>query len=1076
MSSRPGAESSNVADSQQPPNILIDGPTWKLPERGTTMKTATPPPKPNLLKRIWIKLDITPRTYMTMFKGALAPTLAIAAYQGTAWAEQFTTIGYLIGVVAVLSLVIQPRAKFIQSMLINIFCSTLGCCITLLACYCAIAARRSSVGAPLEPGQGGEGTSGTAARGAQTAGYNSSASAVAGVWLFAEIFLISVIRAKLPQWTIPCILWAIFANVSMTYAPQFNTMGQAINLAVRMYEAQLTGFALATGVSLLVFPYTSRQVAFDDMKDFFGKLRGVLDANMTYMHSLEQTDMFAAQRTNTAGEKPERSPEAQALKAATEGLNGALAKLHTDLPFAKREVAMGKMGPDDLKAAFKHFREITIPTVGLDVMSDIFDRISEEREWDRSKSFVFATPEDARSENEKFRINVLNEWHELITLLRGPFGGITEIIGQGLRHVELVLRLQKVRRRDRDKEARGDVPQPGDDGFTQYFDRRSDDFQESKQTMLRGWCKVHDIDLPEDFFSNPEVKDFAAPAWMNDEPMSESRRRTRRQLMIMLYFEFLLYTISRKVYDAMVYADELKASGKLSRNRLVVPGYKRLRKWIWDELFTEQRHSDDHDNAANNMVAVRMGEGFKQKKDPDHLPPDNAFEHAGNQLRKIAHFFASIEAHFAFRVAVATMCIAVINELHQTQTIFTTHRFFWAQIMVSIAMSPSAGQSLRTYMLRSWGTLVAMALSYVAWYIVDGHTAGVIVFFFLFCHGYVWVMVKHPAVLPIGQIGQITMVLILGYELQTRKIGIEQAESNGQTYYPIYTLAPIRLATVLAGLFVAWIFTIFPYPITEHARLRHNLGSAFYLLANYYSVVHETLKLRLSGDLGDSTSKTSPGRRLDKSRHNIYAKCNVLLSSLRSQSEFIKYDIPIGGKFPAAQYQRIVALLSDTLNFMALISITSATFSHLEDDDDNNTQEGSRWLQNLRRIISEANLTSQAITSVLTLLSAAIINKQALPPYVRLPEPYALTQKLDAIDSDVLNVRHIAEPGYASFACIQIVTKNLNDEMKDLLASVKALVGELDFSYHIISTTDESANQFQGTLTYTGTGLDWKRD
>lgn len=281
-------------------------------------------------------------------------------------------------------------------------------------------------------------------------------------------------------------------------------------------------------------------------------------------------------------------------------------------------------------------------------------------------------------------------------------------------------------------------------------------------------------------------------------------------------------------------------------------------------------------------------------------------------------------------------------------------------------------------------------------------------------------------------------------------------------YYPLYQLAPIRLATVLAGLFVAWIFTIFPYPITEHSRLRKNLGSSFYLLANYYSVAHETLKVRLSGKQGDIASKRSPGRRLDKARHKIYTKCNILLSDLRAQSVFVKYDIPVGGKFPAEQYERIVGLLQDTLNFMALIATTSATFADLHDDE-----EGSRWLKDFRRIITEANLTSQAVTSVLTLLSAAIVNKQALPPYVRLPEPFTLTKRLDELDSDVLSVRHIAEPGYASFACIQIVTKNLTDEMKELLAAVKELVGELDFSYHIVSATNESSDQLEGTLTYT---------
>lgn len=63
------------------------------------------------VKSLWKKTGITWQVYGLMFKGALAPTIAISAYQSTAWAEQFTTIGYLVGIMTVLSMVIQPRAK-----------------------------------------------------------------------------------------------------------------------------------------------------------------------------------------------------------------------------------------------------------------------------------------------------------------------------------------------------------------------------------------------------------------------------------------------------------------------------------------------------------------------------------------------------------------------------------------------------------------------------------------------------------------------------------------------------------------------------------------------------------------------------------------------------------------------------------------------------------------------------------------------------------------------------------------------------------------------------------------------------
>ena len=309
-------------------------------------------------------------------------------------------------------------------------------------------------------------------------------------------------------------------------------------------------------------------------------------------------------------------------------------------------------------------------------------------------------------------------------------------------------------------------------------------------------------------------------------------------------------------------------------------------------------------------------------------------------------------------------------------------------------------------------------------------------------------------------------LVLTGYELQVRKIGVELAESNGQRYYPVYELGPIRLLTVIAGLFVAWVFTVFPYPITEHSQLRRNLGSTLYLLANFYSVVHETVQTRLKGAEGDRSLKDSPGQRLDKARHTIYTKCNMLLSGLRTQCTTLKYDLPIGGRFPRERYMHIVGKLQSILNFMTLVSIASATFSNMDDQNDVKSQYQNEWVRNLRKVISEANFTSQTVTTLLSLLSSSVSNGQALPPYLRAPEPYGLSAKLEALDGDLLSVRHIAEPGYASFAVVQIGTQCLVDDLKDLLAAVKELVGELDFSYHIISTADASKNDSEETLTF----------
>lgn len=54
-------------------------------------------------------------------------------------------------------------------------------------------------------------------------------------------------------------------------------------------------------------------------------------------------------------------------------------------------------------------------------------------------------------------------------------------------------------------------------------------------------------------------------------------------------------------------------------------------------------------------------------------------------------------------------------------------------------------------MLRIGGTLGAMLLSWVAYYIVDGHTAGVLVFYWIFLHGGIYIVLKYPQYIPVGK-------------------------------------------------------------------------------------------------------------------------------------------------------------------------------------------------------------------------------------------------------------------------------------------------------------------------------------
>ena len=263
------------------------------------------------------------------------------------------------------------------------------------------------------------------------------------------------------------------------------------------------------------------------------------------------------------------------LRGKMQALEALAAKFSTDLVFAKREIAIGKVGPDDLHELARKLRMIMIPVIGLSTMQDVFQRICESNDWDQNLDFAHAAVDDAPNENEKNRIEAIHEWHHLMKRLREPFGTATAIVDEGLEHIAITLQLAPKRQRrsaEDAAEANGDQPQPGESGFVEFWDKRSKEVIDNREETLRTWCEVHGIELPADFFKDPSRADFQAPAWMNDDTRTTNRQRVRRQLFLSLHLQFMLANVNRQVLAMILYCEQLQASGKLSKSRLIVPG------------------------------------------------------------------------------------------------------------------------------------------------------------------------------------------------------------------------------------------------------------------------------------------------------------------------------------------------------------------------------------------------------------------------------------------------------------------------------------------------------------------------
>ncbi|KAA8567924.1 hypothetical protein EYC84_008363 [Monilinia fructicola] len=930
---------------------------------------------------------------------------------------------------------------FFQTMILNVFAICIGSAIGMLGLWSCIKARENT----STPGV--------------VQSYNSSQSTVCAIWLFANIWFANVLRAKSPAFNLPVIMYSIFSNIAFTYGPMFSTMAAAEFLIKQMLKAFMTAFAISTLVNLLIIPVSCRLVVFKGQAGYLQLIRGVLKAQTAYLQSLEESDMFAgppAQNSDTAtgsssdrsvksdaaASHPTLSPEAKALKGAIDGLRGLHGKLYGDMPFGKREVAWGKLDAKDIDKIFNLFREIMIPLIGMSTITDIFVRIGEKRGWvkstdskDRSEQWEHM-PLESKAEEKRL-------WNEVMKTLHEPFAIVTAVMDQGLEHAALTLELvpRPKKKVDADLETAEEQSKPGDTRFLAYMEETLNEFYKKRGGTLKRWAQEKGLSAAQ--------FDAHRPIPVVGEPISGDEavhRRDQQQLYLILFMENLLYTAGLAVIELVRFADGKVEDGTMKKNRLIVPGQRRLKKWIFGIANADTTaDSNTPDNQEAGINNVYLGSGFNPRKDPEHLPPKTAWQHLGNGLRTIPRFLGSPESAFGFRAACATLTLE--------------QRLVWALIIIAIGMTMTSGQSIFGFLARVIGTALAMVSSLVIWYIVDQKTPGVIIMLWFFIFMEMYLFLKYPRFIPAWLVFIVTQVLIIGYELQVRKIGVAIATSQGQPFYPIYELAPYRLACVAGGSFVAFIWTFFPYPLTDRSWLRKDLGATLYILANYYSIVHSTIRSRMRGTEGDVSLKTSPGHRLQKARHRMFGKLLLLIPSLQQHAAWQKFEPTIGGKFPREVYENITQRCSNIMGYLALMSYTTKTWSR---DVHSTTDTRSKWLRDLAALMDEVEPTSHQVTSTLALLSAAISAGVPLPPFIQLPKPYSLNRRLEALDSGILDSRHVEEPGYSAYAVMQVASTLVTDDLARLVDCVKELVGETDFSFTVGTSED----------TLTGSGED----
>lgn len=566
-------------------------------------------------------------------------------------------------------------------MTLNLLCAALGGAVGVLIAWSGVQARLNT--SNLEEmaqyiAQNGR------------APYNSSQSAVCAVWLFANIWLANMVRAKYPAFNLPVVIYSIIVNITCTFGVLFPTAARAEAFVRQLLIGIFIGLAIASGCSLLIFPISTRQIVVKQMAGVLGLFKKTVALEKEYLQGLERDDMFSLEvvETSAGHSEPEKKGKedgpkltreqktAMALRGTIAAIRELMGKIYGDKKFAKRDVAFGYLSAKDFGELFNLLRNVMIPLTGIGVIMDIFQKVGRDRGWDGAGpasdepgiGSVGTLPENQDKEKS------LRIWNDIMRQLHEPFEILSEALIQGIDHAGILLKFfpqPKEQTKAPDVEASAGDLRPGQVGFSEVINEKIDAFNSRKGEILRLWAKEKGLSSD----GNPEN-------WDKDNTrLFEKRRNDQAQLFTILYLEKLMQATGEAVQDFIAFAEEKHRDGSITKAHLIIPDGRRLRKWFLSVFKSDDSTAEDSpDILERNGNIVFLGQGWMHKKDPEHLPPTNMLQKIGNGLRSFSNFFGSSESIFGLRVALATMTIGIIAFLEPTQQFFIEQRLVWAMV------------------------------------------------------------------------------------------------------------------------------------------------------------------------------------------------------------------------------------------------------------------------------------------------------------------------------------------------------------------------------------------------------------
>ena len=628
-------------------------------------------------------------------------------------------------------------------MLFNLLSTCVAASLCCLAVFCAVKARQHNTPADATE--------------AVKNGYSSDACAVSAIWLVFMIWCVQTVHLahNIPlTWTSrianslrawkpielqdAMVAFSIFSSVTITRAGTFTTVNEGLSFIAMLLKTFMIGFAIATGVSLLILPITSRGHVFDDIKSYVAQIDAIMQCQTSFVRESSTTNIWTGDRgflnlqnANRETEEDGKSSLAskkQQLRSSLTKLNALQGKLQSDLVYSKNEFAWGKLSAGDLNTIGDLLRNVFLPLSGMAMLPEILDMVVENEEMQN----------DAGQRDKDIReTHNVSGIQDIVETPIAHLVDCNDLMYAGLQYVLLGLELIKPKHLKKQLQSRnGAAGAPDEESKGDVLDPLQKDFSVCFEQALRRYFSRHK-DLPN---AMAALQAFSSSAEKyNDSSSSNagakilaSDSNARQEFFLIVYMGHLQEDLLNATFELIKFADSKVSDGTMKHNRLVLPKLS-IKDWLHLSSMkkTPENGPSRRQSSRTAASSVYQRDDSGSFPNPESLPPENIWEKGSTVLQFISRIVRSEQSLFGFRVAAASLCVGILAYLHQTQDFYTRQRCIWAMIVIVIGMSPTSGQTLFGFIARIVATVVSLALSLVVWYIVDGKVAGVIVFLYL---------------------------------------------------------------------------------------------------------------------------------------------------------------------------------------------------------------------------------------------------------------------------------------------------------------------------------------------------------